>query len=409
MLGAAGVDPGVLDAIVTRKPPGWFAKLAGESRGEPGLDPAEAQVPGGAAVEGEALEAPTKKNPTPEREGKDKDQVKGFDRGADKNASRSESLDWAATQKGIAGAGAAKGPKLDALLAKHRAEHLAKVFAPGVELGDVVGAMRALREGGQTAAAEKIRVKLFQANQHALIDTLQVDKSERYAKQGPAAGAEETSKGKTFCNVYAHDLVQAMGGYIPRTWWRTRKVIDKLQAGAKAVTPAEYKAMKADAAKKSEKLDEEKLVVLEMEKTVHELSADALTRWFFDWGPNFGWEHTEDPEDAQSTANGGGIVVAVAMAARPKGGERGHISVIVAEGEGHQAMRDDDGKVKVPLTSQSGAQNFKYSDDKDGKKSKKSKTQWWKDAKHQKGGFWKYKGAASSPVFTPEQMGLAPQ
>lgn len=164
---------------------------------------------------------------------------------------------------------------------------------------------------------------------------LDVERSGRYLKKD----------GATYCNIYATDVAYLCGIYLARVWW---KHPERWEPG----TPAIW------------------------DRTVRELSADALTLWLAEWGSRYGWE-VEALKGKAATikaraAAANALQVAVndaaaqgaprlgVISAFAPGRQRGHIAVVLPEREGEegwQAERDGDGVVTAPLQSQAGGRN----------------------------------------------------
>lgn len=179
----------------------------------------------------------------------------------------------------------------------------------------------------------------WQCHQHALIRTLNVTGTGTF----PGGGRSRYTKsgtGQTWCNIYARDLVGALGGYIPSQWWEDP---NSTASGARA----------------------------------YECSANDLANWLSEWGEVFGWARTPSSEDAQNKANAGNIVVCSAFNPKPnldKAGLpvnvnnlfcSGHISVVIAEEQPGRPTGDarsrfyGEGKV-LPLQSQAGDPNYLF-------------------------------------------------
>jgi hypothetical protein len=269
---------------------------------------------------------------------------------------------------------------------RHRAQQLTNIF--GVQSLDLVlTAAEVAEHAGNIAAAEKIRDLLFRANQYAIVETLNVKESARY----------KPGEGKTYCNIYAYDVVTAMGGYLPRVWW-TDAAWTKIQAGAEIVSLADLKRMKKD------KEDVSNVVAPEYGVTVSEQNANALTAWMHKTGSSqFGWSQASDMDAAQASANQGSIVIL--LAANKVAKKSGHVSVVLAESNDHLAGRDEaTNKVVVPLQSQAGSKNFKYSAESGAPGSTAKK--WWEDASHKDGAAWIFGGSIQSPLVAPEEIGV---
>jgi hypothetical protein len=93
--------------------------------------------------------------------------------------------------------------------------------------------------------------------------------------------------------------------------------------------------------------------------TIREMRADDLHAWLIEFGPMFGWQRVFDATALQSAANGGSV--GIVCADRDAEGKPGHISIVVPETDTRRAKRDADGHITLPLQSQAGAVNFRYS------------------------------------------------
>ncbi|WP_051718994.1 hypothetical protein [Hymenobacter sp. IS2118] len=171
----------------------------------------------------------------------------------------------------------------------------------------------------------------------AILTYLGVSRSARYA----------AGRGKTYCNIYAHDYAHLAGAYLPRVWW-TRKALVALVAG-QAVGPA-------------------------YGTTVQELNANSLYNWFEEFGPEFGWRRSVDLSEVQQAANAG--LVCIISGQRRDLNTSGHICAVVPETAQHRAKRLKE-QVSVPLMSQAGASNFEYGG-----------RVWWTGAQFARFGFW---------------------
>lgn len=146
----------------------------------------------------------------------------------------------------------------------------------------------------------------------------------------------------TYCNVYAADFCYLAGVYLPRVWW-TASALMRIAQG-EVLTPV-------------------------YDSTIREMRADDLHAWLIEFGPSFGWQRVFDATALQTAANGGGV--GIVCADRDAEGKPGHISVVVPETDNQRAQRDADGHVVLPLQSQAGAVNFRYST---------GGHAWWEDA-----------------------------
>ncbi|MEO7733912.1 MAG: hypothetical protein ABIY55_23310 [Kofleriaceae bacterium] len=233
--------------------------------------------------------------------------------------------------------------------------------------------LRAQATEDSLALAAHIDEDLWRARTYAIIETLKVTSSKRY---DPTAST-------TYCNVYAYDVVTALGGYLPRVWWNEWYLPD-MQSGAIQVVPVpDYREAQQHAKATGQATTPKALgkIASIWGETTHELSANDLAAWFNKWGASFGWRRTADMHEAQDAANGGKIVVI--SAGKVDSAASGHISVVIAEDStlgGHDAPGatkvDPTSKKTVPaggmgapLQTQAGVTNFKYGDDKPG--------HWW--------------------------------
>ena len=172
-----------------------------------------------------------------------------------------------------------------------------------------------------------------------LINWFKVENSPRYRPGG----------GMTFCNIYAYDYVFMTEAYLPRVWW-TQQAIIKLQAGQNV--PVQYG------------------------ETVNELTANALTQWFKDWGSHFGWHRTVELTELQEAANNGRVCITVAKAKPQFHNGHGHIVAVVPETSVFKAVRVD-GKVTQTVQSQAGGHNHEH-----------IVRAWWNDGSYSEFGHW---------------------
>jgi Domain of unknown function (DUF4157) len=184
--------------------------------------------------------------------------------------------------------------------------------------------MAELRRDGGDAAADAIRVPLFRASQQALVRTLNVESSYRYQQERDKKGNVTA----TFCNVFAYDMVTAMGAYLPRVWWR-----DPQAAIADPTLDANP-------------------------NNTMQMNANALYQWMLDWGPSFGWRSVGTPADAQAEANDGKIAIILAGLGVVDQTAPGHVSVVMAESSALGVEGRGDG---IPLQAQAGAVNYSNS------------------------------------------------
>ncbi len=248
-----------------------------------------------------------------------------------------------------------------------------------------------------SSKSEDLRKRLWQASQYAVIKTLDVEGNvKKDGRYEPGA--------VTHCNVYAYDLVSALGGYLPRVWWRDPDAVKAKIAAGTMGEPA----------------------LGGLPHHVMELSANLLANWFDAWGEKFGWAREASPAQAQRAANDGSIVIAVAFNATKKpvaAGAKsppdlfnsGHITVVVAEqsvagdpnaGQKAPGHGGPNGEVTIPLQSQAGTTNIALGG---------VAHAWWDGPEMRqeldekgtdKGNFWICRpGKAKHAMATPEQLG----
>ena len=309
---------------------------------------------------------------------------------ASHRSSRARPLDWdQAPRRGHLSPEAPEGQTarqtsaatLNATRDAHRAAGMAATFGADASADFVRSAIALAELLGRADVATHLTGALFRVEQQAVVETLNVEDSGRY----------EPADGKTYCNIYAYDVVTALGAYIPRTWWYD-SAITRIQAGAEVVSVEEYDRRVA--------AGEPVAGVIRpvYDETVQELNANSLVDWMETWGASFGWEQTTDMSEAQRAANEGHV--AVLLAANANSGRSGHITVILAEDDANQAARDDAGEVRAPLQSQAGSSNFKSSPNDAGA----GNEQWWENDDHVRGGAWICRGARDGAVATPDSL-----
>ena len=272
---------------------------------------------------------------------------------------------------------------------------LKKEFGKTITHEQVLALIESEKADGNEAKAEEYRIKLFKANQYAIVETLNVDQKtkdgsttgknamgrsfrsannhEMYAKTKTVKNKK--TKNQTYCNIYAYDVVTAMGGYIPRVWWDKayeKKAISALENGTSFDTKAVYG-----------------------QDITHEMNANSLTEWMHDIGDKYyGWDKA-DMNTAQAAANNGQIAI---ILAKKKDGSSGHVNVIMAERDQLAAQRNSEGIVEKPLQSQAGGSNFKH---------KVHSSKWWAGSSYEKGGAWVFNGTVESQLMGPQEMGIA--
>lgn len=165
-----------------------------------------------------------------------------------------------------------------------------------------------------------------------LIAKLDVENSIRYQRT-----VEDT-----YCNVYSYDYCYFSKVYLPTVWW-TEESLEKLAQGQ------EVEAV--------------------FEKTVDRIYSSAITDWFSEWGPNFGWQKMFTAEEIQNKVNENGGIGIICAKRREKG-LSGHIVPVIPETDSHKAYREN-GVVLYPLQSQAGKLNYNYFSE--------VRKDWWND------------------------------
>ena len=165
-----------------------------------------------------------------------------------------------------------------------------------------------------------------------LIAKLDVENSIRYQRT-----VEDT-----YCNVYSYDYCYFAKVYLPTVWW-TAESLEKIAQGQ------EIEAV--------------------FEQTADRIYSSAITDWFSEWGPNFGWQkmYTADEIQKKVNENGG---IGIICAKRREKGLSGHIVHVVPETDLHKAYREN-GVVVYPLQSQAGKLNYNYFSE--------VRKDWWND------------------------------
>ena len=167
---------------------------------------------------------------------------------------------------------------------------------------------------------------------HQLIAKLDVENSLRYQRT-----VEDT-----YCNVYSYDYCYFSKVYLPTVWW-TDESLEKMAQGQ------EVEAV--------------------FEQTVDRIYSSAITDWFSEWGPNFGWQKMFTADEIQNKVNENGGI-GIICAKRRETGLSGHIVPVVPETDLHKAYREN-GVVVYPLQSQAGKLNYNYFSE--------VRKDWWND------------------------------
>ena len=172
---------------------------------------------------------------------------------------------------------------------------------------------------------------------HQIVADLDVTRSVRYRPNT-----------QTYCNIYAYDFCYLANVYLPRVWWSSKALLS-LAAGQ---NPG-----------------------IVYDKTVRELTANALHRWLSEWGDDYGWQPCQTMAALQARANAGDVGLITAERMDPT--RSGHIVVVMPENPEHTAARDVTGII-APLQSQAGRVNKAY-----------FTSRWWMDpVQYRATGFW---------------------
>ena len=264
---------------------------------------------------------------------------------------------------------------LNEVFALHCENFIQEELGADVTHADVIAGIAMADSCGRHDVMDAIHAFKFRVEQYAWVETLNVEDSERYQRDS----------GGTYCNIYAYDLIRAMGAYIPRVFWYDA-ALKRINDGATVVTVEEWERLGAEA--------RETHIAPVYAETVYEINTNTMTGWMDDHGSDFGWMKASSMTEAQDMANSGHPVFILAGSTRGSG----HITVVLAEDGTHTALRDEDsGEVLQPLQSQAGANNRKYDSD-----SARGGT-WWSDNRHVDGAAWIHVGGSTPPIPMPEK------
>jgi len=228
----------------------------------------------------------------------------------------------------------------------------------------------------QFEVVDAIHAFKFRIEQYAWLEVFNVEESGRYQR----------TPDKTFCNIYAYDMIRAMGAYIPRVFW-DEPALSRIEAGAIVVTAEEWAGLGPEARRTH--------IAPIYDQTVREINTNTMTGWMDDYGAEFGWAKAVDMTEAQEMANAGHPVFILAGKVRNEGS--GHISIVLAEDENNQAQRDEEsGEVLHPIQSNAGGTNAKvgYGASRGG--------EWWNARNYRDGHAWYHVGAGTPPIPLPE-------
>lgn len=122
------------------------------------------------------------------------------------------------------------------------------------------------------------RVKLI----YRVINYLDVEHSRRYLVDGS----------RSFCNIYASDVMYVLGAYLPRVWWKSELINNGLIDSA---LEPQYGV------------------------TVEELNTLGLYNWLKDYGTNFNWKKAKNFRDFKQEINKGTVGVICAISKNKTG------------------------------------------------------------------------------------------
>lgn len=105
----------------------------------------------------------------------------------------------------------------------------------------------------------------------------------------------DAAPGRTYCNIYAADILHILGAYLPRQWWKKPKDVD-------ASTEIEYGV------------------------NTREMNANSLHDWLLEYGKEFGWKVSGVPHEL------GESCVEVAIARRKDRSRSGHVILRFKDG-----------------------------------------------------------------------------
>lgn len=233
-----------------------------------------------------------------------------------------------------------------------------------------------LRALGDDEAAEALRVILFRVDQRALVATLDVDNADasRYAPDGD-----------TYCNVYAYDVVTAMGAYLPRVWWQA-KPLEALAQDPDTEVHGKY----PHATVKFNGFDW---------VAYTEMKANMLVQWLPEYGVRYGWRKAAGAKAGQDAANDGRIVIVIATGKDISG----HVAVILSETKQETTTREASGDSNDVTMSQAGWANFERGNG-NYTTPGASGGPWWEDSAHADGAFWVWEGGNDGPIPKPEDV-----
>ena len=299
----------------------------------------------------------------------------------------------------------------------------------------IVNRVHELQAKGETDRVAKLRQEFHAAEQKAIIDTLSVgpgekdwiDRDQADAKAGPpgspVARYRNTGR-KTFCNVYANDVVAALGAYFPMFWWNgfypsgvTYGVLKEIEDGTKEpVTVARWKTLQESGA------DMTKYLKPDYPKTLMDMDTNHQATWMLKWGTSMGWTivpgmtNQQRTENAQEMVNEGNVVIAVAAHKEvpDKPTPSGHVSVVLAESSEQSALRKN-GKLVALLQTQAGDKYIPQGANNSGgepwraaagdaaaaEKPAKEYQWWWSDT-HQVGDLYAWTGARTKTAMMPD-------
>lgn len=291
-----------------------------------------------------------------------------------------------------------KNASLKMIFEEHQRQKITDIFEHSegyTSVNDVKNAIDVATQEGRLSDAKRLEQILFAATQYAVIYTLNPEGSERYRKK----------ENKTYCNIYAYDVVYALGGYIPRLWWKDWRpnIQDRIRNGATQIPAETYK----DMARCGQTLDDVYAFLYNEDgflDTVEEMTANQIFDWMNEWGIQIGWRKLSNSTQAQQEANRGKIVVIVG--ANENRALSGHISVVVSkrglneEEPTNQSINHetDNSTISGLSQTQAGDENHLHLEPEE------TGSDWWIDSTMTPGEFWVYEGEINSPLARPELL-----
>jgi hypothetical protein len=222
---------------------------------------------------------------------------------------RARMLDWRTTPSSVEGETLFDTfqnkirDKLNDIFLPERADELSGCFQGNTPLEVIIRSRI-----GDVAVTDVEAFGIRLAVVYAVIETLNVDTTYNENIQGRTEISDRyqpvivNNITITYCNIYAYDVVTALGGYLPRLWWNDDSIVTRIRNGENILpVPGKY-------------------------GNVFEVSVNDLIRWMTAYGEvYFGWRQwTDDITEAQDQANQGKIVILLSQ-----GTNHGHVQIVL--------------------------------------------------------------------------------